>query len=398
MEFESKQSSLLNPDKIIFLDLVKLGDVKLFKTIREKTYPKIALREKIYMKKEYPEISLDYIKQLLIKIYGKEIIEKNFGNTKQKDRFILDKTLLKNLPTWSQKVPKQHKPYYVSTRLLNSYQFKNFGMKDYQSSFFGFFQTKIEKKEPEKVKGLIIFMHGGGFMKMKNFFHENYLRDICNQVNIPLLGFDYAPAPEHPYPEGLNDCFQAYMWVLDHCEKELGFKPEKIILAGTSSGGNFILALTFLLISMNIYEKKNIKLPDFLIPLYPACHTGLKNMSLSLASSFEANMLNIKSLMFINKIYRDYYPNDLDPFLNPSEVTEEILKYLPKTTFISATNDSLRDDIIRLIRKIAKIPDLDVKDYELEDYQHGFLEPDDAKISGLPRKLVSNFINEFLRE
>jgi len=97
MEFESKQSSLLNPDKIIFLDLAKLGDVKLFKTIREKTYPKIALREKIYMKKEYPEISLDYIKQLLIKIYGKEIIEKNFGNTKQKDRFILDKTLLKNL-------------------------------------------------------------------------------------------------------------------------------------------------------------------------------------------------------------------------------------------------------------------------------------------------------------
>jgi hormone-sensitive lipase len=105
-------------------------------------------------------------------------------------------------------------------------------MKDYQSSFFGLFQTKIEKKEAEKVKGLIIFMHGGGFMKMKNFFHENYLRDICNKVNIPLIGFDYAAAPEHPYPEGLNDCYQAYMWILDHCENELGFIAEKIILVG----------------------------------------------------------------------------------------------------------------------------------------------------------------------
>ena len=396
MEFESKQSMLLNPNKIIFLDFMKLGDIKMFKTIREKTYPKITVREKIYMKKEYPEISLDYIKQLLIKIYGKEIIEKNFGNTKQKERIILDKTLIKNFPKWSQKVPKEYKPYYVSSRLLNSFNFKNFGMKNYQSSFFGLFQTKIEKKEAEKVRGIIIFLHGGGFMKMKNFFHENYLRDIVNQVNIPLIGFDYAAAPEHPYPEGLNDCFQGYRWILENCEKELGFKPEKIILAGDSSGGNFILALTFLLISMNIYEKKNIRLPDLLIPLYPACHTGIKNMSLSLASSFEDHMLNIKSLLFINKVYRYYYPNDLDPFLNPSEVTEEILKHLPKTTIISATNDPLRDDTIRFMRKISKIPDLDVKDYELENYQHGFMGPDDLNISGLPRKLFSKIINEFL--
>ena len=396
MEFESKQSMLLNPNKIIFLDFMKLGDIKMFKTIREKSYPKITVREKIYMKKEYPEISLDYIKQLLIKIYGKEIIEKNFGNTKQKERIILDKTLIKNFPKWSQKVPKEYKPYYVSSRLLNSFNFKNFGMKNYQSSFFGLFQTKIEKKEAEKVRGIIIFLHGGGFMKMKNFFHENYLRDIVNQVNIPLIGFDYAAAPEHPYPEGLNDCFQGYRWILENCEKELGFKPEKIILAGDSSGGNFILALTFLLISMNIYENKNIRLPDLLIPLYPACHTGIKNMSLSLASSFEDHMLNIKSLLFINKVYRDYYPNDLDPFLNPSEVTEEILKHLPKTTIISATNDPLRDDTIRFMRKISKIPDLDVKDYELENYQHGFMGPDDLNISGLPRKLFSKIINEFL--
>jgi len=396
MEFESKQSSLLNPNKMIFLDFVKLGDIKLFRTIRERAYPKIAVREKIYMKKEYPEISLEYIKSLLIKIYGKEIIEKNFGNTKQKERIKLDEKLLHNFPTWVQKVPKEYKPYYVSTRLLNSYKFKNFGMKDFQSSFFGLFQSKIEKKEAEKVKGLIIFMHGGGFLKVKNFFHENYLRDICNKVNIPILGFEYATAPEHPYPEGLSDCFQVYMWVLEHCEKELGFIPEKIILSGDSSGGNFVLALTFLIIAINKYEGKNIRLPDYLLPLYPACHTGIKNMSLSLASSFEDFMLNIKSLLYINKAYREYYPNDLDPFLNPSEVTEDILKYLPKTTFLCATNDPLRDDTVRLIRKIIKIPGLDVKDYELENYQHSFLGSDDVKISGMPRKLVSEFINEFL--
>ena len=396
MEFESKESSLLNPDKILFLDFLKLGNNKLFKTFMLKSYQKIQVREKIYMKKEYPEISLEFIKNLLIKIYGKEIIEKNFGNTKQKERFVLDKNKLKNIPIWAQKVPKEYKPYYVSTRLLNSFQFKNFGMKDYQSSFFGLFQKKIEKKEIEKVKGLIIFIHGGGFLNVKNFFSEVFLREICNNVNIPLLGFDFASAPEHPYPEGLNDCFQVYMWILNHCEKELGFKPEKIILSGDSSGGNYMLALTFLIISLNLDEGKNIRVPDLLLPLYPACHTGVKNMSLSLASSFEDFLLNINSLLFINKAYRGYYPNDLDPFLNPSEVTEDILKHLPKTTFITATKDPLRDDIIRLIRKISKIPDLDVKDYELINYQHGFMGDKDYKVSGLPKKLFCDEVKKFL--
>ena len=39
-------------------------------------------------------------------------------------------------------------------------------------------------------------------------------------------------------------------------------------------------------IALKLYEGKNIRLPDYILPLYPACHTGVKNMSLSLASSF----------------------------------------------------------------------------------------------------------------
>ena len=77
---------------------------------------------------------------------------------------------------------------------------------------------------------------------------------------------------------------------------------------------------------------------------------------------------------------------------------EKFLKLMPKTIFLNATNDPLRDDTIRLVRKIAKIPGLDVKDYELQNYQHGFMGAEDANISGLPRRLVSKFINDFLND
>ncbi len=333
-----------------------------------------------------------------MKIYGNEIITKNFGDTKQKERIILDENKKKNFPLWAQKLKKEDKPYFVSTRLLNSYKFKNFGMKKTKSSFFGLFETKIDNVESESIKAIIIFIHGGGFLRFKNFFHEYYLRELCNRLNIPILGIDYAAAPDHPYPEGLNDCFQMYMWVIDHCEKELGFKPEKIILAGDSSGGNLALALTFLIISMNEYENKNIRMPDILLPIYPCCHTGIRNMNLTLASSFEDLMLHIKALNYINGVYRGYYPNELDPFLNPAEVSENILKKLPPSIFMTGTHDPLRDDSIRLIRKICKIPGMSVKNYEFTNYQHGILGNENNMISGPPKEIFCNEINEFLKK
>ena len=397
MEFESKENTLITNTLFIF-DFMKLGDIKLFKMYKDKTFPKIALREKIYMKKSYPQITLDYIKQLLIKIYGEDIINKNFGDTKQKNRIILDENKLKDYPLWAQKLKKEDKPYFVSTRLFNSYKFNNFGMKPIKKSFFGLIETKLDKVEPEKTKAIILFLHGGGFLRFKNFFHENYLRELVNNLKIPLLGIDYAAAPEHPYPEGLNDCFQMYMWILDNCEKELGFKPEKIIMAGDSSGGNFVLALTFLIICMNKYENKNIRLPDFLLPLYPCVHTGIKNMSLTLAASFEDLMLDIKALHYINRAYRGYYPNDLDPFINPLEVTDDILKELPPTRIMTATYDPLRDDTIRFILKISKIPGLDVKSYEFADFQHGFMGNENNMISGPPKEIFCKEVEEFLNK
>lgn len=271
-------------------------------------------------------------------------------------------------------------------------------MKKTKTSFFGLFESKIENVKSEPTKAIILFIHGGGFLRFKNFFHENYLREICNNLQIPLLGIDYAAAPEHPYPEGLNDCFQMYMWMMNHCENELGFKPEKIILAGDSSGGNIVIALTFLIIAMNKYENKNIRMPDFLLPLYPCCHTGIKNMSLTLAMSFEDKMIDIKGLHYINRVYRGYYPNDLDPFINPSEASEDLIKELPPIRFMTATHDPLRDDTIRFIRKICKVPGIDVKNYEFHNYMHGFMGNENNMISGPPKEIFCTEVEEFLKK
>ena len=138
--YESKESALLN-NKNIIQEMIKLGKKKIVKVVYEKSYPKIAFREKIYMKRNYPEISLEYIKSLLSKIYGKEIISKNFGKTTQREREKLDETKRELLPLWTKKVSKEDKKYYVSTRILNSYPLK-----------FKKIKEKIKKKRKKKKK------------------------------------------------------------------------------------------------------------------------------------------------------------------------------------------------------------------------------------------------------
>ena len=66
--YESKESNLLS-NKNIIQEMIKFGKKKIVKVVYEKSYPKIAFREKIYMKRNYPEINLEYIKSLKFGIY-----------------------------------------------------------------------------------------------------------------------------------------------------------------------------------------------------------------------------------------------------------------------------------------------------------------------------------------
>ena len=80
---------------------------------------------------------------------------------------------------------------------------------------------------------------------MSTHFHECFLRDWANQLNIPIIGINYGLSPKHKYPYALNDVYQAYRWIINHCEDVLGIKNKKIILDGDSSGGGLSLSLLF---------------------------------------------------------------------------------------------------------------------------------------------------------
>ena len=84
---------------------------------------------------------------------------------------------------------------------------------------------------------VLLYFHGGGHVLGSPMSSRPYTVQIGKAAHVKVLSVDYALAPEHPFPEGPNDCFTSYKWLLSN-----GYKPENIIIGGASAGGNMTLA------------------------------------------------------------------------------------------------------------------------------------------------------------
>lgn len=59
------------------------------------------------------------------------------------------------------------------------------------------------------------------------------------------MSVEYRLAPEHPHPALVEDCYAGLKWTAEHAG-ELGFDPERIIVAGASAGGGLTAAVALL--------------------------------------------------------------------------------------------------------------------------------------------------------
>lgn len=74
---------------------------------------------------------------------------------------------------------------------------------------------KLFSSKPETYfDKLIIHIHGGGFVAMSSRSHQNYTRVWANAVDAPIFSIDYRLSPKHSFPAALDDCWQAYLWIV----------------------------------------------------------------------------------------------------------------------------------------------------------------------------------------
>ena len=83
----------------------------------------------------------------------------------------------------------------------------------------------------------LLFIHGGGMVYGgEHGTHDLAIRFLAEHSGVQVLSVDYRLAPEHPYPEGLDDCKAAYAWMVENAAS-IGADVERLAVGGDSTGG-----------------------------------------------------------------------------------------------------------------------------------------------------------------
>ena len=385
----------LNLRPQLLMDVLKMQKNKLLKKLMIQTYPSVTFRRKLYLKKEYKKIDVNYINELLDFLNGK----KNAKSENNLENLLDTSEENKDKPLYYEKIEKQEKKNYVSTRLFNYSEIIFKKDIDKKKSLLKSIKNPFSGKKPELANSdtLFIHIHGGAYVGGSTFQQENYLREWAKKLEMPFIGIDYGLSPMHQYPEPIDDCFQAYMWILKNAKEELNMDIKNIIISGDSAGGCMVLSLVFVLIVINQYENVKIKLPDLILIEYPTTYSGEDNVTNSLILSIKDLVFDATILKYVRDCYVGDYKNMQDPFLNPIRADERILKYLPRTRVFFGSTDPLRDDSIRILYPISKVEGLDVRGYEFYNYWHAFNAISPKFLRKMPWDFIFTEVEEFLK-
>ena len=85
--------------------------------------------------------------------------------------------------------------------------------------------------------------HGGGMISGNRFTGIEVLLDWVERFDGVCVSVEYRLAPEFGDPCPVEDCYAALAWTAEHAT-DLGIDPERLIIAGGSSGGGLAAGVT----------------------------------------------------------------------------------------------------------------------------------------------------------
>lgn len=95
------------------------------------------------------------------------------------------------------------------------------------------------------VRGAVINFHGGGWAIGNLALDDTRLARIAAEADVAVIAVDYRLAPEYPFPAPVEDGMAALAWAAEG-GGDLRLDPSRLIVAGSSAGGNIAAAVALL--------------------------------------------------------------------------------------------------------------------------------------------------------
>ena len=180
--------------------------------------------------------------------------------------------------------------------------------------------------------GMLVFLHGGGWVIGDLDSHDNVCRALANRSGHAVLSIDYRLAPEHPFPAGLGDSINATRWAHANAAS-LGCDPDRLAIGGDSAGANLAAVVAQLAPAPLRYQ----------LLVYPVADA--RRVTASYTDNAEGYFLTTVGMgWFIEHYLCGGAGSVHDPRVSPLLADDAALRNSPPTLVITAEFDPLRDE------------------------------------------------------
>ncbi len=202
-----------------------------------------------------------------------------------------------------------------------------------EHNFNGFDGAWIIPKD-ERRQGVILYFHGGGYTSGELEYAKGFGTTLAIECGMKVFCVAYRLAPENKFPAALDDCVQAYKYLL-----EKGYSEKSIALCGESAGGGLCYSVCAKL------KMQGIALPCSIIAISPWTDLTLSGQTYEANKSCDPSMTK-KVLEF----YADSYTEDkTNPLVSP---LFSDLKGMPPSLIFVGSDEIMLDDSVAMHRNL----------------------------------------------
>lgn len=209
-------------------------------------------------------------------------------------------------------------------------------VKDHQCTTRDGTQITIRHYVPQKVQGeqAILFYHGGGFVTRDINTHDQACRRFATYCKVPVFSVNYRLAPEYKFPIPVEDCEDAYRWLVDQAAS-FQIDASRIVVAGDSAGANLATV-----VCLRTRQTQEYPMPWRQILIYPVVDGRMGHPSIT--EMGKGYFLTKELMEWFIRHYQREEKDRLNPHFSPLLATD--FSGLPPAYICTAQYDPLRDE------------------------------------------------------
>ena len=199
------------------------------------------------------------------------------------------------------------------------------------------------KKTCRDVPGLL-WIHGGGYSMGSPEESKILIERFIAARDCVVVAPDYRLSVEAPYPAARLDCYEALLWMRDHC-RELGIRENQLMVGGDSAGGGLTAAVT-----LYARDRKEVAIA-FQMPLYPMIDDRMTTES---SRDNNAPIWNSEQNYNGWKLYLGELFGKPDVPYYAAPARAEDLSGLPPAVTLVGDLEPFRDETVQYVEKLKK--------------------------------------------